>query len=256
MRVCVYASSSPRTSERLQREAAALGRLLGEKGFTCQNGGGKHGGMGALNRACKTAQGKCCCVIHERWVVDTAEFQQADEMIVCQGENLYDRKHKLLKGADCVIALPGGTGTFDEIWDACCQKQLGFLDVPICCVNVDGYYDGFCMQLRRAQKEELLHSLPLDQILHCEPSAAAALEWCHQQFLLKTPRDAADPATPNLPAKGAPTPDPPTDSILRVLLRMAALPPIFATYTWMFMQTIWLFMWLSGEPENPASIKQ
>jgi len=45
---------------------------------------------------------------------------------------LAERKRKLLEGADCIVSLPGGIGTLDEIMDAACLKQLGFIEVPAC----------------------------------------------------------------------------------------------------------------------------
>ena len=61
------------------------------------NGGGKFGGMGALNVACKGAGATVVCVIHERWVLDLSEFKEADELIVVTGDDLAERKSKLLE---------------------------------------------------------------------------------------------------------------------------------------------------------------
>ena len=67
------------------------------QGHTCVNGGGKFGGMGALNVACKGAGATVVCVIHERWVLDLSEFKEADELIVVTGDDLAERKSKLLE---------------------------------------------------------------------------------------------------------------------------------------------------------------
>ena len=65
MRVCVYASSSPKTSSAFVAQGRRLGRLLAERGHVLINGGGKFGGMGALNEGCRAAGGVIECVIHE-----------------------------------------------------------------------------------------------------------------------------------------------------------------------------------------------
>ena len=69
MRVCVYASSSPKTSSAFVAQGRRLGRLLAERGHVLINGGGKYGGMGALNEGCRAAGGVIECVIHEMFVV-------------------------------------------------------------------------------------------------------------------------------------------------------------------------------------------
>ena len=73
MRVCVYASSSPKTSTAFVAQGRRLGRLLAERGHVLINGGGKFGGMGALNEGCRAAGGVIECVIHEMFVVDEGE---------------------------------------------------------------------------------------------------------------------------------------------------------------------------------------
>ena len=85
MRVCVYASSSPKTSPAFVAQGRRLGRLLAERGHVLINGGGKFGGMGALNEGCRAAGGVIECVIHEMFVVDEGEFEGSDHLIVCQG---------------------------------------------------------------------------------------------------------------------------------------------------------------------------
>ena len=78
MRVCVYASSSPKTSPAFIEQGRRLGRLLAERGHVLINGGGKFGGMGALNEGCRGAGGVIECVIHEMFVVDEGEFEGSD----------------------------------------------------------------------------------------------------------------------------------------------------------------------------------
>ena len=119
-----------------------LGRLLAERGHVLINGGGKFGGMGALNEGCRAAGGVIECVIHEMFVVDEGEFEGSDHLIVCQGDDLGERKRALVERCDVIIVLPGGLGTLDEMLDAAALSQLGMPNArPVVAVNIGGYYD-------------------------------------------------------------------------------------------------------------------
>jgi len=56
-------------------------------------------------------------VIHGKWVIDKMEFEDVDELVIAQGNNLQERKRLLWETCDCVIVLPGGTGTWDELME-------------------------------------------------------------------------------------------------------------------------------------------
>ena len=175
MRVCVYASSSPKTSSAFVAQGRRLGRLLAERGHVLINGGGKFGGMGALNEGCRGAGGVIECVIHEMFVVDEGEFEGSDHLIVCQGDDLGERKRALVERCDVIIVLPGGLGTLDEMLDAAALSQLGMPNArPVVAVNIDGYYDFTLKQLERARQEGLLSKNPAD-ILASVPDVDAAL---------------------------------------------------------------------------------
>lgn len=75
------------------------------------------------------------------------------ERIISKGEDLTERKQLLYENGDCIISLPGGVGTFDEIWESVSHKSLGMKGLtnkPIVLLNTDGFYDGFILQLNRA----------------------------------------------------------------------------------------------------------
>jgi len=56
-------------------------------------------------------------VIHGKWIMDKMEFEDVDELVVAQGNNLQERKRLLWETCDCVVVLPGGTGTWDELME-------------------------------------------------------------------------------------------------------------------------------------------
>lgn len=177
IRACVFASASPDTPEKYMLAAAALGRALATANAVCVNGGGKFGCMGALNEALKAAGGRVCGVIHEKWV-DGEAAEGLDEMLVASGDDLSERKRLLLDGASCLIALPGGVGTLDELLHTVAGVHTRIAaPLPICVVNTDGYYDGLILQLQRAEDEGLLR-MRYTQLLHVEDTPEAAVAWC------------------------------------------------------------------------------
>lgn len=95
------------------------------------------------------------------------------------GHDLQIRKRTLVKGADALIVLPGGPGTFDEVWEMVCSRQIGIMDVPIVCVNVDGFYDSFSQILQRAHEEKFLYKDP-SELLHFEPTSAKAVAYIEE----------------------------------------------------------------------------
>mmetsp|Transcript_27384 Transcript_27384/g.73724 ORF Transcript_27384/g.73724 Transcript_27384/m.73724 type:complete len:263 (-) Transcript_27384:100-888(-) len=180
-RVCVFASSSSRTPASFCAAAARLGVLLAQGGHVCINGGGKSGGMGALNAAVAENGGVIEGVIHKRWVVDEVDFAMdtagaGSRMVVVDGEDLAERKRVLRTEADAIIALPGGPGTWDELFELVALRQLGMSTLPVCLVNIDGYYDGFVQQMRRAELDCVIKVSPA-QLLPVFDSADEALAW-------------------------------------------------------------------------------
>ena len=80
------------------------------------NGAGGFGVMGALNEGCRSKQGKIIGVIHEMFLVDSGEDKMIQDLIISRGKDLSERKQLLISNANCLICMPGGVGTFDELW--------------------------------------------------------------------------------------------------------------------------------------------
>jgi hypothetical protein len=98
------------------------------------------------------------------------------EILVAGGSDLQERKKLLVQKADGLIVLPGGPGTWDELWEMSCARHLGLIDLPIVCVNVDGYYEPFRDMLQRAHQDELIKLAP-ERIVHFADSAEEAVRW-------------------------------------------------------------------------------
>lgn len=184
LKICVFGSSSSKTSQNFSDISFLLGESIAKKGLICINGGGMGGCMGGVNRGARAQNGEVIGVIHEKFCVDGDEDKLISNMIVSKGEDLGERKQLLLDNCDCILVLPGGTGTFDEFWESVCAKSLnmkGLTQKPISIVNIDGYYDGFIMQLERAHSENLLYLHP-SEYFHVGTTTEESLNWCLSHF--------------------------------------------------------------------------
>jgi len=174
VRICCYGSSSTATPQKYLDEAYNLGALIAKDSHICVNGGGRTGCMGAVNKGTKAFGGKIVSVIHNMWVVDGGDaFNDVDQLIVCYGDDLQERKKKLIDNSDCVLVLPGGPGTFDEFAEMVCCRQLGFTNKPLIVVNIDGYYDGIISQFQKFYKEGLMSQRIEDLVLIAKDSEEA-----------------------------------------------------------------------------------
>lgn len=97
-------------------------------------------------------------------------------MLVASGPDLQERKKLLVKDADALVVLPGGPGTWDELWEMACGRNIGLHNIPICLVNINGYYDPFMQILQRAYDEKLTKLEP-DKLIHACKTPREAVEW-------------------------------------------------------------------------------
>ncbi|KAL7529317.1 hypothetical protein ACHAWF_002932, partial [Thalassiosira exigua] len=198
LRICCYGSSSSRTPPPYLSAAYALGRRLALRGHTCVNGAGSSGCMAAMNAGASDGNGTIVGVIHEKFVYEGSDWYEGchevfggkegggrREIVVARGNDLQERKRLLVEGADALVVLPGGPGTWDELWEMACARHVGFHSLPIVCVNVDGYYDPFVAMLERAHDDELLYKHPKD-ILHFERTPEEAVRWIEDHLAART----------------------------------------------------------------------
>lgn len=181
---CVYGSSSIRTKQNYLAASFELGAEIARRDHICVNGGGSSGCMGSLNEGCRSLGGKIVGIIHVSFVDGGGGDTLIADMIVAKGDDLTQRKRLLRDSADCMIVLPGGVGTFEELWDTVANKSCKFCDlekIPICLVNINGFYDGFVLQLKRAAEDGLLYGDP-ESLIHIVEDPVAAVTWCEEQL--------------------------------------------------------------------------
>ncbi|MEX0734462.1 MAG: TIGR00730 family Rossman fold protein [Steroidobacteraceae bacterium] len=146
--VCVYCASSGACDAVYHDVARRLGKLLAAAGCCVVYGGGRAGSMGALADGALAAGGRVVGVI-PKFMVDL-EWGNNDLSELHVVEDMRTRKHEMLTRASAVVALAGGTGTLEELFEAITLKRLGLFLGPIVIVNTRGYYDPLIAQLAAA----------------------------------------------------------------------------------------------------------
>ncbi|MFO7769132.1 MAG: TIGR00730 family Rossman fold protein [bacterium] len=159
-RVCVYAASSRQTDSRYTDAARELGRLLAGEGIGIVYGGGRVGSMGALAEGALEADGKVLGVI-PRFMMEVGWGHSGiSELRVV--DDIHIRKRTMLELSDAVVALPGASGTLEELLEAITWKRLGLYTSPVVMVSVDGFYEPLVRMLEQTVEERFMDPRHLD----------------------------------------------------------------------------------------------
>ena len=140
MRICVYLGSSPGRSPVYRETAIAFGELMVKRGIGLVYGGGNVGLMGIIADTVHAGGGEVIGVIPEALKAREGEQTNLTELHVVQ--TMHERKALMAKHADGFVTLPGGIGTFEEMFEAWCWSQLGYHEKPCGLLNVNGFYTG------------------------------------------------------------------------------------------------------------------
>jgi uncharacterized protein (TIGR00730 family) len=154
-RVCVYCASSEKCDRRYFEAASRLGGALARAGLTVVYGGGRAGLMGSIADAALAAGGNVLGVL-PRFMNDV-EWGHPGLQELRLVEDMHERLRIMKQESDAFVALPGGCGTLDELYQTITWKRLGLHLGPIVIVNQDGFYDPTLEQLRRCIAERFLH---------------------------------------------------------------------------------------------------
>jgi len=139
-KVCVFCGARFGNSKIYEEVATELGKELARRGHSLVYGGGSVGLMGATARATLESGGKVYGVF-PRFLEAKEACLIADGIENCFVDTMDVRKVKMYTESDAVIAMPGGFGTMDELFEVLTLKQVGQFDKPIGVLNVEGYYD-------------------------------------------------------------------------------------------------------------------
>jgi uncharacterized protein (TIGR00730 family) len=138
-RICIFCGSSPGENSVYEQAAQSIGRLLPRRGIELVYGGGNVGLMGALANACLEVGGRVIGVIPQSLVDKEVAHTGLTELRVVG--SMHERKFLMAELSDAFIALPGGYGTWEELFEMLTWSQLK-IHRKICAIlNVNGYYD-------------------------------------------------------------------------------------------------------------------
>jgi uncharacterized protein (TIGR00730 family) len=137
--ICVYCGSRPGADPRFAQSARDTGAFIGSQGWELVYGGGKVGLMGMVADATLAAGGTAYGVIPQTLIDKEVGHTGLTELHVV--DNMHTRKTMMFERADAFVALPGGIGTFEELFEIWTWYQLGIHHKPFGLLNVAGYYD-------------------------------------------------------------------------------------------------------------------
>jgi len=171
--IAVFCGSSLGVASTYQEAAREVGRLLGQRGISLVYGGAHVGLMGVVADACLNEGGRVIGVIPEALADKEVAHRGLTELRVVG--SMHERKAVMAELADAFLALPGGFGTWDELFEALTWSQLGIQNKACALLNVNGYYDSMIEMVDRAVAEGFVHN-PYRQLLVSATDVAPLLD--------------------------------------------------------------------------------
>jgi uncharacterized protein (TIGR00730 family) len=155
-RICVFCGSQAGTNGLYRQAATDMGRLLAGRGYGLVYGGGHVGLMGVIADAVLASGGEVIGVIPESMVARELAHTGVTRLDVVAG--MHERKARMAALANAFIALPGGYGTFEELFEVITWAQIGLHRKPIGLLNVAGYFDALKALVDQAIAEGFIRS--------------------------------------------------------------------------------------------------
>lgn len=187
-RVCVYCASSEQADQEYRQAAQRLGEVLAEQKITIAYGGGGMGSMGSLAAGALSRGGEVIGVVPRFMQELKWSHTGLSQMLLV--ENMRERKHLMLAETDAVIALPGGCGTLEELFEAITLKRLGIYLNPIVLINTRNFFHHFTALMTHCIAERFMDTRHaamwqvvaqpeqvLDAIRHAPQWSTAALQF-------------------------------------------------------------------------------
>ncbi len=165
-RICVYAGSKSGVRPEYRQAAQSLGDELVARGLGLVYGGGQVGLMGVIADTVLAAGGEVIGVMPRALFPQEVAHQGLTDLHVVA--NMHERKALMADLADGFVALPGGSGTYDELFEMFTWAQLGIHQKPIGLLNVIGYFDPLLALLQHTMTEGFIASHHVELLLHNE----------------------------------------------------------------------------------------
>lgn len=160
--VCVYCGSRPGMKPEFADAARTVGAWIGQHGGQLVYGGGKAGLMGIVADATLQAGGRVVGVIPKALVEKEWAHHDCTELHIV--ETMHDRKRMMAEHADAFLALPGGIGTLEELFEVWTWRQLGYHDKPVGLLNTANYYGRLLDFLHSTVEQQFLGDWQMDLI--------------------------------------------------------------------------------------------
>jgi hypothetical protein len=168
--VCVFCGSSPGGNPAYLAAARAIGREIAGRGLHLVYGGAKVGLMGAVADAALAAGGEVTGVLPKALMIKEIGHPGLSRLEIVN--SMHERKARMAELSDGFIALPGGAGTLEEIFEIWTWGQLGFHGKPAGFLNVAGYYDKLAGFLDHTVGEAFVKPVHRDMLIfHDDPTA-------------------------------------------------------------------------------------
>ena len=158
--LCVYCGSRPGADPRFAEVAVEVGRWIGSHGGQLVYGGGNNGLMGILADAALASGARVVGIIPHSMVEREWAKRECTELHVV--DNMHQRKSMMAERADAFLALPGGIGTFEELFEAWSWRMLNFHRKPVALLDLDGYYQGLLEFLRHGVRHGFMNEAQME----------------------------------------------------------------------------------------------
>lgn len=168
-KICVYAGSNLGNRDSYQLEARKLGKLFAKKNIDLIYGGSKLGIMAEIANEVLKQGGNAIGIMPRGLFRGEIVHQGLSEFI--ETESMHERKALMSEMADGFIALPGGIGTFDELFEIICWAQIGIHNKPIGLLNVDEFFNPVLNLLSHGVQEGFMNESTLSLFVVSEDAA-------------------------------------------------------------------------------------
>ena len=177
--ICIFCGSSLGNDPIYQHMAQATGQAIAAQGKTLVYGGGRSGLMGVVADSALQAGGRVIGVIPNALVDRELAHQGLTELHIVN--NMHERKTKMAELSDAFVALPGGAGTLEEIFEQWTWSQLGIHQKPCAFLNVDGFYDDLIKMIQGSVDRGFSQARFVDSLILAEQIEAILAAFSNYQ---------------------------------------------------------------------------
>lgn len=169
LKICLFCASRDGRRADFQKIAEEFGQEIGKRQWELIYGGARFGLMGIAADAAIKAGTRVRGILPKTFSVDEIAHQSLHHLDLV--ESLAVRKDQMLKDAEAFVALPGGFGTFDELFEVLTLRQLGYHHKPIIVLNAFGYYDPLLAWVERGVIEGFIAREHAEMIVFCKQTS-------------------------------------------------------------------------------------